>query len=131
MNPTFKPACYNSVSSYFVVEDAPKFINMLKDIFDAKELRRYDLPDGSIMHAEMLVDDSVIMVGNASAQYPPNQMLLHIYVKDVDYTFEKAINLGCQLVEKPKEGEGDPDRRGTFKDYFGNIWAIGTQKKQE
>jgi PhnB protein len=128
MNKTFKPAGYNSVSPYFIVKDGQRFIDLLKKIFDAKELRRYDMPDGSIMHAEVQLDDSVIMLGDASDKFPPVPVVVHVYVANVDETFKKALDAGCEVVEKPKEQEGDPDRRGTFKDFAGNMWSIGTQK---
>ncbi|CAN5595335.1 VOC family protein [soil metagenome] len=131
MKEQFKPEGYNSVSPYFVVNGAQKLIDLLKEIFDAKVLRKYDLPDGTIMHAEVRVDDSVIMMGDSSEQYPPNSLLVHVYVSDVDSIFEKAIAAGCEPLEQPKEREGDPDRRGMFKDFSGNIWSIGTQLREE
>lgn len=124
---SFKPENYNSVSPYFIIEDADRFVILMKQIFDAKELRNYRLPDGSIMHAELLIDDSVIMLGNASEKYPPVPIVMHVYVPDVDTTWEKALAAGCEAVEAPKEREDDPDRRATFKDYGGNLWSIGTQ----
>lgn len=96
-------------------------------IFDAKELRRYDRPDGTIMHAEIQIDDSVIMLGDSSDIFPPVQLILHVYVPNVDETFQKAVNAGCEIVEQPKRREGDPDRRATFKDFAGNMWSVGTQ----
>jgi len=128
MKNNFKPAGYNSLSPYFVVKDANRFVDILKSLFNAEELRRYDMPDGTIMHMEMRIDDSVIMVGESSEEFPPTQLLIHVYVPDVDDIFNKAIALGCTAVEEPKEREGDPDRRGTFKDFSGNIWSVGTQK---
>lgn len=125
---SFKPENYNSVSPYFIIEDADRFVNLMQQIFDAQELRYYRLPDGSIMHAELLIDDSVIMLGNASEKYPPVPIVMHVYVPDVDTTWEKALAAGCEAVEAPKEREDDPDRRATFKDYGGNLWSIGTQK---
>ena len=119
MKKQFKPKGYNSVSPYFVVDGAQKLIDLLMKIFDAEMLRKYDQPDGTIMHAEIKIDDSVLMFGEASKQYPPNQLLIHIYVPNVDETFKKAIDLGCEPVERPKEREGDPDRRGSFKDFAG------------
>lgn len=127
MNKTFKPSGYNSVSPYFIVNGAQRLIDLLKNIFNATELRRYDMPDGTIMHAEIQIDDSVIMLGDSSDKYPPVQIVIHVYVPDVDKTFEKAIEAGCEILEKPKQQENDPDRRGTFKDFAGNIWSIGTQ----
>ena len=127
MNKTFKPGGYNSVSPYFIVNGAQRFIDLMNQIFSAKELRRYDMPDGTIMHAEIQVDDSVIMVGDSSDKYPPVPMVMHVYVADADKTFEKAIEAGCEIIEKPKQQVNDPDRRGTFKDFAGNMWSVGTQ----
>lgn len=127
MDKIFKPTGYNSVSPYLVVKGAQKMIDLLKLIFDAKELRRYDMPDGSIMHAEVQVDDSVIMMGDASDVFPANKHLIHVYVPNVDEVYKKAISAGCEPLESPKEREGDPDRRGSFKDFAGNTWSIGTQ----
>ena len=127
MSKTFKPTGYNSVSPYFIVNGAQRLIDLLKNIFDATELRRYNMPDGTIMHAEIQIDDSVIMLGDSSDKYPPVPTVMHVYVPDVDKTFEKAIEAGCEVIEKPKQQENDPDRRGTFKDFAGNMWSIGTQ----
>lgn len=124
---TYKPTKYNSLSPYLVVDGAQKMIDLLKNIFGAKELRRYDNPDGTIMHAEVMLDDSVVMIGDSSEHFSSNQHLLHVYVPDVDATFKKALELGCESVEAPKERKGDPDRRGSFRDFAGNTWAIATQ----
>jgi len=127
MNKDFKPTGYNSISPYFIVNGAQELIDLMKQIFNAKELRRYDMPDGTIMHAEIQIDDSVIMLGDSSDKFPPIPLVIHVYVPNVDETFEKAIEAGCEIVEKPKEREGDPDRRATFKDFAGNMWSVGTQ----
>jgi len=127
MNKTFKPTGYNSVSPYFIVNGAQRLIDLLKKIFNATELRRYDMPDGTIMHAEIQIDDSVIMLGDSSDKYPPVPIVMHVYVPHVDKTFEKAIEAGCEIVETPKQKDNDPDRRATFKDFAGNMWSVGTQ----
>ncbi len=128
MNKPFKPGEYNSVSPYFIVNGAQKLADLLKVIFNAVEKRRFDKPDGSIMHMEMQLDDSIIMMGDASEQYPANTLIMHVYVPDVEETFKRAIQAGCDSIEEPKIREGDPDRRGTFKDFAGNMWSIGTQQ---
>ena len=127
MNKSFKPAGYNSVSPYFIVRDAQKFITLIKKIFDATELRRYDRADGSVMHAEYQIDDSVIMLSEATEAYPPVPVVMHVYVPDADQTFQKAVDAGCEIVEEPKVNDDDPDRRATFRDYAGNLWSVGTQ----
>lgn len=123
----FKPNGYNSLSPYFVVNGAQKMIDLLTELFNGKVLRRYDEPDGTIMHVEIQIDDTVIMIGDSSEQFPPNNHLIHVYIPNVDEIFEKAIRLGCIPMDAPSEREGDPDRRGTFKDFAGNIWSIATQ----
>jgi len=127
MSENFKPSGYNSLSPYFVVDGAQKMIELLSALFNAKELRRYEATDGAIMHAEIQIDDSVIMLGDSSEQFPSNRQLIHVYVPNVDAVYEKAIGLGCISLENPTEKENDPDRRGTFKDFAGNIWSISTQ----
>lgn len=102
-------------------------VALLQKIFNAEQLRRYDRPDGSIMHAELQIDDSIVMLGDSSEEFPPNQHLIHLYVSNVDTTYQKAIHLGCKPMEEPEQREGDPDRRGSFSDFAGNVWAIGTQ----
>lgn len=125
----FKPDNYNSVSPYFMVDDAKRFINLLAKIFDAKILRRYDKPDGKIMHIEIQIDDSVIMMSDATPQYPANKYWMHVYVPNVDDIFKKAIALGCEIIDEPQTKENDPDKRGTFKDFAGNMWSVATQNK--
>ena len=127
MSKQFKPAGYNSVSPYVMVEDAQRFIDMLVHIFDAREKRRYNRPDGKIMHAEVQIDDSIVMIADPTDQYPVYQLWFHVYVPDVDETFKKAVEYGCEAVAEPADQKDDPDRRGIFRDFAGNYWGIGTQ----
>lgn len=127
MKTAFKPLGYNSASPYFIVPEAERFIQLMKDLFHAQELRRYAMPDGSIMHAELMLDDTVIMLGQASERFPNVPIVMHVYVPDVDAAYKKALELGCVSMEAPKQREGDPDRRASFKDYAGNWWSVGTQ----
>lgn len=122
----FKPSGYNSLSPYFIIDDASRFVEFLKHVFSATELRRYDNSDGTIMHMELRIDDSVIMIGDSSERFPAVTHVVHLYVLDVDQIFNKVIELGCSVVETPSQREGDPDKRGTFKDFAGNMWSVGT-----
>lgn len=123
----FKPAAYNSVSPYLVVAGAQQLIDFLTAVFGARVTRRYDNPDGSIMHAEVMLDDSIVMLGDSSSAYPANSLLIHVYVPDVDEVFRRALAAGGTEDQAPKQRVGDPDRRGSFKDFAGNTWAIATQ----
>jgi PhnB protein len=128
MSKLYKPEGYNSLSPYLVVQGAQRMVDLLKKIFGARVLRRFDNEDGTVMHVEVMIDDSVVMIADSNDQYPPNKLLLHVYVKDVDEVFSIALAAGCQSMEEPKTRENDPDKRGSFMDFSGNIWAIGTQQ---
>jgi PhnB protein len=128
MSPPFKPGGYNAVSPYLVVGGAQRMIDFLKTVFGARELRRYDNDDGTIMHAEVMIDDSVVMMGDASAAFPANRLLIHVYVADVDAVFAKALAAGATVDQQPQHKPGDPDRRGSFKDFAGNVWSVATQQ---
>jgi PhnB protein len=122
-----KPQGYTSLSPYLVVHGAQKVIDFLKQTFDATELRRYDMPDGSIMHAEVRVDDTVVMIADGGGEWPPFPSWLHVYVADVDATYARALKARGVSVQAPERKEGDPDRRGGVKDPGGNTWWIATQ----
>lgn len=124
---SFKPQGYNAISPYFIVDEPEKWSKLIKDIFQAEETRRFERPDGSLTHLELKIDDSVIMLSKANPHFPANQFMLHVYVPDVRATYQKALDLGCQGLQAPKNEEGDPDLRGMFKDFAGHMWAIGTQ----
>ena len=126
----YKPSDYNSLSPYLVVNDAQKLMNLMVELFHGKELRRYEVP-GRIMHGEVLIDDSVIMVSDASEEFPALTHLLHLYVPDADQTYYRAIELGCESIQTPTERLGDPDKRAGFKDFAGNIWYVSTQMREE
>lgn len=127
MNKQYKPTNYNSLSPYLIIDDAQKLIDLLKIIFDAKELRRYERENGKIMHAELQLDDSVIMISDSTDDYAANKTMLHFYVPDVFKTFDKAIKNGCKIIDKPVNREGDPDTRGSFYDIAGNYWSVSSQ----
>ncbi|MGB5384761.1 MAG: VOC family protein [Lutimonas sp.] len=123
----YKPENYNSLSPYLIVDNAQKLVDLLTIVFAAKILRRFDRENGKIAHVELQLDDSLIMISDSTDTFKANKTMLHIYVPDVFETFEKAIENGCEIIEKPINKEGDPDTRGSFYDYAGNYWAVSTQ----
>ena len=123
----WKPHSYSSVSPYLVVASAQAVIDFAKAVFGATELRRYEMPNGSIIHAEIRIDDTVVMLGDGGPEFPPFASLIHVYVNDVDEIYERALEAGASSVEAPKTREGDPDKRGSVKDPCGNTWTIATQ----
>lgn len=123
----WKPSGYSSVSPYLVTENAEAVLAFLRDALDAVPLRRYETPEGSIMHAEVRVDDTVVMLGQAGGDWPAVPCHLHVYVPDVDVTYERALRLGGEPVQAPTRKGDDPDRRGGVKDPGGNTWWFATQ----
>jgi len=126
MSSGYKPQGYNDVSVYIVTDGAQRVVDFLKKTFDAEELRRFDTPDGKIMHGEVRVGDTVVMIADAGANYPAFPAWLHVYVKDVGAAYKKALEAGGTSVQAPVRKE-DPDKRGGVKDPAGNTWWISTQ----
>ena len=128
MNNEFKPEGYSSLSPYLIVEYATRLARLLQIIFDAQEKRKYLRDDGKIMHMELAIDDSVLMLADATSAYPAQRSTLHVYVRDADQVYAAAIEAGCRSIEAPTQQEGDPDKRGTFEDFAGNMWSVTTQQ---
>ncbi len=127
----YKPEDYNSLSPYLIVDNAQQLVDLLTVIFDAKTLRRYDQKNGKIMHIELLLDDTVVMISDSTENYGANKTMLHIYVPDVFETYTKALKQGCMAIEPPANRGGDPDTRGSFYDFAGNHWSVSTQNIRE
>ncbi|MGI9037492.1 MAG: VOC family protein [Gemmatimonadota bacterium] len=128
MSHAWKPAGYASVSPYLITENAQAVIDFLVAALEAVPLRRFDMPDGSIMHAEVRIDDSVIMIGQAGGDWPPVPCHMHVYGPDVDHSYSLALEHGGVPVQAPEQKDGDPDRRGGVRDPGGNTWWLATQR---
>ena len=122
----YKPEGYTSVSPYLIVDGAERTIRFLEQAFGARELRRFAAPDGGIMHAEVRIDDAVIMLGDSGPGFLPVGAHVHVYVPDVDATYRTALEAGATSV-RPPEQKGDDDKRGGVKDPGGTTWWIGTR----
>src|ERR1700756_62708 len=127
MSTTWKPENYNSVSVYIVANNARQVIDFLKKTFDATPLRRFDMPDGKIMQAQVRLDDIVVIIADAGGAFPAFPAWLHVYVPDAQATYKKALAAGGISVQEPVQKQGDPDLRGGVKDPCGNTWWISTQ----
>jgi uncharacterized glyoxalase superfamily protein PhnB len=117
------PTGYPRVSPYLIVDDAAATLAFMTDVFDGELLGQHTLPDGRIMHAEVRIGDSVVMVGGASPQWPAVPAALHIYVPDVDATYRAALATGAQSVTAP-ETKPYGDRSAYVTDACGTMWFI-------
>jgi len=127
MSQSWKPPSYTSVAPYLITRNAAHVIDFLREALGAVPLRRFDMPDGSVMHAEVRIDDTVVMLGDAGGDWPPVPSHVHVYVRDVDASYALALKVGGVVVQAPSQREGDPDRRGGVKDPGGNTWWLATQ----
>ena len=82
---------------------------------------------GTVKHAEVRIDDTVIMVADPVLPgWPPVASHVHVYVRDVDATYRKALAAGGTSVQEPAQ-RGDDDKRGGIKDPGGTTWWIATR----
>lgn len=121
-----KPAGYTTVSPYLIVNGASRTIDFLVRAFDAVELRRFADPTGKLMHAEVRIDDSVVMIADAVEGWPAIPAHVHVYVPEVDATYRRALAAGATSVQEPVKKD-DADKRGGVKDSGGTTWWIATK----
>ncbi|MDQ4121362.1 MAG: VOC family protein [Acidobacteriota bacterium] len=119
------PEGYHTVTPSLIVRDAAKLIDFMREAFDAKEIIRFDDPEGKVAHAEVKIGDSMLMIGEANAEFPPSQSMIHLYVENADAVYESAIKAGAETVKELVD-QFYGDRSGCVKDSFGNLWWIGT-----
>jgi len=123
---SYKPDGYTSVSPYLIVAGASATIDFLRRVFAADEIRRFADPAGRVMHAEVRIDDTVVMIADGADLWPAMPSHVHVYVRDVDATYSRALEAGATSVQEPVKKQ-DPDKRGGVKDAGGTTWWISTK----
>ena len=126
MSQGYKPQGYTSVAPYLIVDGAQRTIEFLVSALGAVELRRFPGENGTVMHAEVRIDDTVVMLTDGGPGWPPIAAHVHIYVPDVDATYKRALESGAVSVQEPIAKKGDPDKRGGVTDAGGTTWWIST-----
>ncbi|HMK29730.1 MAG TPA: VOC family protein [Terriglobales bacterium] len=120
-------AGFHSVTPYLVVRGAAPLLDFLKQAFGAQELLRVPRPDGTIMHAEVRIGDSMLELADGNPQYPTQTVALHLYVEDVDAVYQRALQAGAVSSYVPTN-QDYRDREAGVKDPSGNSWYIATHQ---
>jgi uncharacterized glyoxalase superfamily protein PhnB len=130
------PKGYHIVTPSIVVRGASEAIEFYKKAFGAVEMGRMPGPGGKIMHAELRIGDSRIMLADAFPEYGSNSPLalkgtpvfIHLYVNDADAVFQQAVAAGAKPIMPPADMFWG-DRYGQVEDPSGHRWSIATHKR--
>ena len=129
------PRGFHTLTPHLTVKGAADYIDFLKRAFGAEEISRSPGPGGKLMHADVRIGDSHLMLNDhfpefGSPQYPesPWPVVLNLYVPDADATWAQALAAGCK-ERFPLQDQFWGDRYGQVTDPFGFAWAIVTHKE--
>lgn len=130
------PDGYHTVTPYLNVAGAAQAIEFYKQAFGAQEVMRMPGPDGTIMHAEIRIGNSHIMLSDENPAWgtkSPSTLCgttggMMVYVEDCDAVFDKAVKAGSTVL-MPVMDQFYGDRCGSILDPFGHKWSIATHKK--
>jgi uncharacterized glyoxalase superfamily protein PhnB len=123
------PEDCHTITPYLLVPDVGRLIEFLKKAFDAVERAKITRPNGSILHAQVRIGDSILMIGEPQSPWKPLPTMLYLYVPDVDATYKRAVAAGgVSAVEPVDMFYGD--RSACVKDVADNSWWIATHKEE-
>jgi PhnB protein len=134
------PEHLRTVTPRLVVRDGAAAIHFYRDAFGARELgERFTGPGGEVIHAELLIGDSVVMISDegengAPARSPESlggvvSAIMATYWEDVDVAWERAVAAGAAVVY-PLENQFYGERAGRLRDPFGQQWMLSQRVEQ-
>ena len=116
---------FHTVTPYLIVQGAPRLIDFMVQTLDAEEVRRDLRTDGTIMNAEVRIADSVVELAEAGEQWPARPGSLHVYVRDTDATYRRALTAGGSSLYEPADMPYGERSAGVL-DPTGNHWYFAT-----
>lgn len=125
------PKGYNVINPFIITKDALNFIEFVKTIFEAEEdMAGHTVDhDGRLLHSELIIGNSRIMVAETKPDWPFTPSLLQVYVEDVETVLTEAEKLGAKIVTKPTDFYGDIFSR--FIDPWNNLWWVYQHNPQD
>ena len=120
---------YHTVTPYLVVSDADAELAFLKAAFGATELNCQRRPDNTVMHAEITIGDTLVMLGQAGGPWMPRTAALYLWVEDVDATYARALEAGAKSESDPEDKPYGHRNAGVI-DRNGVTWWIGAPVKE-
>jgi len=117
------PDEFHTVTPYLTVTGVAALLDFVRDAFGAVERLRMGNPDGTVAHAQVLIGDSMVMMGECAGGGTPSPAYLYIYVPDCDATYRKALEAGGTSDSEPTDMFYG-DRVASVKDAAGNTWWI-------
>ncbi len=123
-----KPAGFHSITPFLVMSDIPSSLSFMEKAFEAEVQECIKNEEGGIMHAQVRIGDSMIMLGPARPEYPAKPCALYLYVADTDASYQAALAAGATSIMEP-EDMFYGDRNAGVRDSAGNNWWIATHKK--
>ncbi|WP_246737389.1 glyoxalase/bleomycin resistance/extradiol dioxygenase family protein [Nordella sp. HKS 07] len=123
------PEGFHTVTPYLTIRGVDKVMDFIRQAFNAEVSHEpIKRPDGKIMHAQVKIGDSCVMLGEESEEAKATTSTLYLYVPDVDRVYQQAVKAGGKSVMEPTDMFYG-DRYGGVKDSSGNSWMIATHKE--
>jgi PhnB protein len=131
------PDGYHTITPYLIVNDGAAAIEFYKKAFNASERMKMEGPGGKVMHAEVVIDGSIVMLADefpemdirSPSSYGGSPTGILIYVEDVNQRFNQAIEAGGK-EKRPLVDQFYGDRLGTLEDPFGHVWTIASRVEE-
>jgi PhnB protein len=121
--PQRRPPLHRTVNPALVVREVSGLVDFLVSAFAASVVKRLAMPDGRVLHAEVLIGDTMVMMMTAKDGASEMPCVLSLYAEDVDGTYARALTLGARSLQPPAD-QFYGHRTARVADPAGNHWAI-------